>query len=185
MKSINEYVYEKTGMTIAEQSFAEKMKDLFVYENVSSNKNNALTFTGVRMKKPILHKGQKILKESDVFERVDVLKNGWLKVHDDDGTSSTIMNYDIKESFILPSIAQTNNGIVGDLYDRFPALTAVQMGAIVDLQRIISSVKKMSLEDANRLKSLMGPSLEEKILRSIIDAVLFDTPPTNGQSNGL
>ena len=44
---------------------------------------------------------------------------------------------------------------------------------------------KLFDEINNYLKSVMGPSLEEKILRSIIDATLFDTPPTNGQQNGV
>ena len=86
------------------------------------------------------------------------------------------MNHDLKESCAFP--------IVGG-YEQFPSVNAIQMGAMADIQKVIATVKKLSLEDANYLKSIMGPSLEEKILRTIVDAVLFDTPPANGLQNGV
>lgn len=182
MKSMNEYIFEKTGMSLEAQDFAHKVKDYFSYEGVSVCED-CMKFSSVEMKRPVTSGGVSVLEEGKKFESLEIKKNGWMRVCEGDGSSFTVMNHDLKESFVLPSMIPVLPHEGG--YDKFPSVNAIQMGAMADLQRVIATVKKLSLEDANYLKSIMGPSLEEKILRSIVDAVLYDTPPANGQSNGV
>ena len=176
MKSMNEYILEKTGLTMEAQEFSNKMKEHFSFDRCFFSKEG-MKFENVCLKEDISYQ-HGVISKGDKFKSLDIRKNGWI-VCENEEESYTIMNHSLKEAInFLPM-----NGFGG--YEAFPSVNAIQMGAMADIQRVISTVKKLSLEDANYLKSIMGPSLEEKILRTIIDAVLYDTPPANGQANGV
>lgn len=183
MKSMNEYIQEKTGMSVEAQEFTHKMKNYFVYESCTPTKEG-IKFNEVTLNEEISFSGD-CLEKGKTLKSLEIRKNGWLDVCEDENNSYTIMAHNMSEAFVLPSVMPVGQpNTVGD-YDKFPSVNAIQMGAMADLQKVISTVKRLSIEDANHLKSIMGPSLEEKILRTIIDACLFDTPPANGQQNGV
>lgn len=171
MKSMNEYIFEKTGLTMEAQEFSNKMKKHFSFDKCSLSKEG-MKFENVCLKEDISYQNG-VISKGETFNSLDIRKNGWI-VCDNEEESFTIMNHSLKESI----------NFLGT-YEAFPSVNAIQMGAMADLQKVISTVKRLSIEDANHLKSIMGPSLEEKILRTIIDACLFDTPPANGQQNGV
>ena len=171
MKSMNEYIFEKTGLTMEAQEFSNKMKEHFSFDKCSISKEG-MKFENVCLKEDISYQNG-VISKGETFNSLDIRKNGWI-VCENEEESFTIMNHSLKESI----------NFLGT-YETFPFVNAIQMGAMADLQKVISTVKRLSIEDANHLKSIMGPSLEEKILRTIIDACLFDTPPANGQQNGV
>ena len=171
MKSMNEYIFEKTGLTMEAQEFSNKMKKHFSFDKCSLSKEG-MKFENVCLKEDISYQNG-VISKGETFNSLDIRKNGWI-VCENEEESFTIMNHSLKESI----------NFLGN-YEAFPSVNAIQMGAMADLQKVISTVKRLSIEDANHLKSIMGPSLEEKILRTIIDACLFDTPPANGQQNGI
>lgn len=175
MKSMNEYIFEKTGLTLKTQEFTKSLSNLFSYDRCSLTESS-IKFFNVHIKTDFLNEGNVVIEKGKNLNSLEIKKNGWINICEDKNNSYLLMNHDLKESFATPFI----NG-----YEQFPSISAIQMGAIADLQKVISTVKKLSIEDANHLKSIMGPSLEEKILRTIIDACLFDTPPANGQQNGV
>ena len=183
MKSINEYIFEKTGLTVEAQEFTHKMKNFFAYENCCVT-SEGIKFNNVTLKESISFSGDS-LNEGKELKSLEIRKNGWLDVCEDDNNSYTIMSHNMTEAFVLPSIMPVGQPNTVGGYEKFPSVNAIQMGAMTDIQKVIATVKKLSLEDANYLKSIMGPSLEEKILRTIVDAVLFDTPPANGLQNGV
>lgn len=171
---MNEYILEKTGLTLEAQEFTHKMKELFDYNSCSLTEAG-LKFHDVKMKVGLKRGEDEVLKEGQELKSLEIRKNGWINVCENE-ESYLITNYELKESFLQQNMFG---------YERFPNVNAIQMGAMTDLQKVISTVKRLSIEDANHLKSIMGPSLEEKILRTIIDACLFDTPPANGLQNGV
>lgn len=172
---MNEYIFEKTGLTLKTQEFVQSLSNLFSYEKCSLTESG-IQFFDVRMKSNFLNEGNVVIEKGKKLNSLEIKKNGWVNVCEDEHNSYILMNHDLKESFVFP--------IIGN-YEKFPSVNAIQMGAMTDIQKVIATVKKLSLEDANYLKSIMGPSLEEKILRTIVDAVLFDTPPANGLQNGV
>jgi hypothetical protein len=175
MKSMNEYIFEKTGLTLKTQEFVQSLSNLFSFDKCSLTESG-IQFFDVDVKADFLNEGDVVIEKGKKLASLEIRKNGWVNVCEDENNSYLLMNHDLKESFALP--------IVGG-YEQFPSVNAIQMGAMTDIQKVIATVKKLSLEDANYLKSIMGPSLEEKILRTIVDAVLFDTPPANGLQNGV
>ena len=183
MKSMNEYIKDKTGFSIEVQEFAHKMKDFFAYESCCAT-SEGIKFNNVTLKESISFSGDS-LDEGKELISLEIRKNGWLDVCEDENNSYTIMSHNMTEAFVLPSVMPVGQPNTVGGYEKFPSVNAIQMGAMTDIQKVIATVKKLSLEDANYLKSIMGPSLEEKILRTIVDAVLFDTPPANGLQNGI
>lgn len=176
---MNEYIFEKTGLTVELQNYTHKMKSFFSFDSCGLTPEG-IKFENVCLKEDITYQGNS-LKNGDVFKSLEVRKNGNLHICENDTEKFTIINHSLKEEFALPELPSSEIGG----YEKFPSVNAIQMGAMTDIQKVIASVKKLSLEDANYLKSIMGPSLEEKILRTIVDAVLFDTPPANGLQNGV
>ena len=87
--------------------------------------------------------------------------------------------------------------IFSNAYDEvLPELTALRtMGSVpfagryrlIDFQlsNMVNAVKKLTLSDAQSLKAILGPTAEERILRSVIDAVVFDNPQSSGTANGV
>ena len=183
MKSMNEYIQEKTGMSVEAQEFSHKMKDYFIYESCSPTKEG-IKFNKVTLNEEISFSGD-VLEKGKTLKSLEIRKNGWLDVCEDEDNSYTIMSHNMNEAFVIPSTMPVYPPNTEGGYEKFPSVNAIQMGAMTDLQKVISTVKRLSIEDANHLKSIMGPSLEEKILRTIIDACLFDTPPANGRQNGV
>lgn len=182
MKSMNEYIFEKTGLTMEAQEFSNKMKEHFSFDKCSISKEG-MKFENVCLKEDISYQNG-VISKGEIFKNLDIRKNGWIVCENED-ESYILMNHNINEAFVLPSIIPVGQPNTVGNYENFPNVNAIQMGAMADLQKVISTVKRLSIEDANHLKSIMGPSLEEKILRTIIDACLFDTPPANGQQNGV
>ena len=183
MKSINEYIFEKTGLTVEAQEFTHKMKNFFGYDSCCVTPDG-IKFDNVTLKESISFFGD-TLNAGKELKSLEIRKNGWLDICEDENNSYTIISHNMSEEFVLPSMMPVGQPDSIGGYEKFPSVNAIQMGAMTDIQKVISTVKKLSLEDANYLKSIMGPSLEEKILRTIVDAVLFDTPPANGLQNGV
>ena len=157
------------------QEFVHSLNNLFSFGKYSLTESG-IQFFDVNIKTDFLNEGNVVIEKGKKLASLEIKNNGWVNVCEDENNSYLLMNHDLKESFVFP--------IVGN-YEQFPSVNAIQMGAMADLQKVISTVKRLSIEDANHLKSIMGPSLEEKILRTIIDACLFDTPPANGLQNGV
>ena len=183
MKSLNEYTLEKTGMDINTYEFCDNMKHYFSFESCVATEQG-IKFNDVTLNENIEVAGSDSLVSGTQFKSLEIRKNGWINCESED-SSFIVMNHSLKEAFVIPSMFPVGQPNTEHGYEKFPNINAVQMGAMAELQKLISVVKKLSIEDANYLKSIMGPSLEEKILRTIIDATLFDTPPANGLQNGI
>ena len=185
MKSMNEYILEKTGLTVEAQEFAHNMKNFFSFEGCKFSEESMI-FENVVLKEDINFIGlNQKLEAGKELKSLELRKNGWLVVSENEDSSYTVIKHSLGESFVVPSTFPVYPVHHEGGYEKFSGVNAIQLGAVADLQKVIASVKKLSIEDANFLKSVLGPSLEEKILRSIIDATLFDTPPANGQQNGV
>lgn len=189
MKTINEFLIEKTGFDIKAQEFINLIKPYFDYNSCTLTESG-LVFNDVFIKKNISFQNIKeSLKKGTKLKSINFKNNGWINICENDNTSYTIMPSkenlikNINTNNMFPIYSQDNTEHIE--YNRFPVVSAIQIGALSDIQRVIQSVRKLSLEDANRLKSLLGPSLEEKILITIIDSTLQDIPPKNGLQNGV
>lgn len=187
MKKINDYVRDKTGLTIEAQVFSEKMKKHFNYESCKMTKSSIL-FNNVKMNEDVKFSGtSKSLLKNDVYESLEFKNNGWILVTESADKSYSIMaSKSLKEDFNMPNIIDFTapvQNVSGT--ERFPVVTAVQLEALTSIHDVLQKVRKLSIEDVNRLRNLMGPSPEERILTFIIDTAVTDMPSMNGQQNGV
>lgn len=182
MKSINEYNLEKTGLTIEAKNFADKMKNYFTYKTCQLTENG-ITFSDVTLLESIRFTGiNKGLAKGTHLNSLGIRKNGWIDVCDDNKSSYTVMSHNLNESFIMNDLIPVN---ASHTTKDFPVVTAIQLESLAAIQKVIDNVKRLSVEDINHLKNIMGPSLEEKIFKLIIDSYMNDIPPRNGQQNGV
>ena len=183
MKSINDYTLEKTGLTLEAQKFADDMKNKFNYDSCSLTEYG-IKFNDVTLLEDINFTGinNKGLHKNTHLKSLEIRKNGWLNVCEDDNSSYIVMSHNLNESFIMNDILPINN--THDTKE-FPVVTAIQLESLTAIQKVIDNIKRLSIEDINHLKNIMGPSLEEKIFKIIIDSYLNDVTPNNGQQNGV
>ena len=182
MKSINEYSLEKTGLTLEAQGFADKMKKHFTYESCSLTESG-IKFNDVTLLEDIKFTGLgKGLNKGTRLSSLEIRKNGWLDVSENENSSYTVMSHNLKESFIMNDSIPVN---ASHTTKDFPVVTAIQLESLAAIQKVIDNIKRLSAEDIVHLKNIMGPSLEEKIFEMIINYYMNDNPPHNGQQNGV
>lgn len=183
MKSINDYTLEKTGLTLEAQKFADIMKNKFNYDSCSLTESG-IKFNNVTLLEDINFSGidNKGLQKNTNLKSLEIRKNGWLNVCENNGNSYIVMSHNLNESFIMNDILPINNA-----HDtkEFPVVTAIQLESLASIQKVIDNIKRLSVEDINHLQNILGPSLEEKIFKLIIDSYMHDNPPHNGLQNGV
>lgn len=182
MKSINEYSIEKTGLSLEAQEFSEKMKKYFDYDSCAITESG-IKFNDVTLLEDIKFTGLgKGLNKGTHLSSLEIRKNGWLDVSENENSSYTVISHNINEAFIMNDSIPVN---ASHTTEEFPVVTAIQLESLAAIQKVIDNVKRLSAEDINHLKNIMGPSLEEKIFQMIIDYYMNDNPPHNGQQNGV
>ena len=95
MKSMNEYIQEKTGMSVEAQEFTHKMKNYFVYESCTPTKEG-IKFNEVTLNEEISFSGD-CLEKGKTLKSLEIRKNGWLDVCEDENNSYTIMAHNMSE----------------------------------------------------------------------------------------
>ena len=178
MKSFSESLKEKTGGGLEANIFAEKCGKFFSFEEIRESEN-AVKFFNIEMNEDVEISATRKLPKGSRFAAIQFNKHGYMNIYE---SESDLLTYTVMQNplFTMPTYqggadasAPSNN------------LTVVQQECVTKISGMIDSVKKLTLADAQSLKALLGPTLEERILRSVIDAVVFDNPQSSGIANGV
>ena len=170
-KTFSEYMAEKRGISTRAASIADKCQAIMTFGSIEESETS-VKFIDVVMTEEVKLSGSRILAKDSNIKAVEFQEDGWVNVYEGD---LGVVTYSFMNGMMPWEPNKWNK----------PNSTVVHTEAMVKINEVIELVKKMSLEDAQHLKGILGPSLEERLLRTFIDAVVFDNPLASGQSNGV
>lgn len=170
-KSFSEYMAEKRGISTRAAALADKCQNIMSFGTIEESETS-VKFIDVVMLEEVKLSGSRVLHKDSTIKAIEFQENGWVNVCEGD---LGVVTYSFMNGMVPWEPNQWNK----------PNSTVVHTEAMVRIGEVIELVKKLSLEDAQHLKGILGPSLEERLLRTFIDAVVFDNPLASGQSNGV
>ena len=177
-KSFSESLKERTGGGLEANVFAEKCAKFFAFEQIRESED-AVKFFNIEMMEDVEISATRKLPKGSRFAAIQFNKHGYMNIYE---SESDLLTYTVMQNplFNMPTYqgateftAPSNN------------LTVVQQECVMQITSMVEAVKKLTLADAQSLKAILGPTVEERILRNVIDAVIFDNPESSGIANGV
>lgn len=177
-KSFSQHLKDTMGGGIEANVFAEKCGKFFSFEQIQESEDS-VKFFNILMNEDVEISATRKLPKGSRFAAIQFNKHGYMNIYE---SESDMLTYTVMQNplFSLPAYqgatefsAPSNN------------LTVVQQECVLQISNMVNAVKKLTLSDAQSLKAILGPTVEERILRSVIDAVVFDNPQSSGTANGV
>lgn len=179
--SYTDFIKKKYGASEVALDLADKCKKFFTFNKLNES-DDSIKFIGVNILKDVEFPGSSHkLTKGDTIYGLEFHQNGWISVYESNNDTRSylaVTNPILEDIFGVTQPAENQ-------MTNLVAISAIQLDGIAKISEVVKMMKNISVQDANSLKNILGPSIEERILRNILDAVFFADPLEAGLSNGV